>query len=209
MSLISRGHLSKAVNRMTSFGVASMEDSSTLEALKSKYPPRSEQIQSHVVKGQAVETLQNLRDAFLELQSGVAPGTGQLKPEYLKCLGEVWEEGNPHWNMLEAFALRYVNGVLPAWYFKCSLTVETVGLFKTAEQDPVAIRPVGMRNPFTKVIHKEVMKQNAEAIRNFLEPQQLGMSKAGGVKLVHCVRMKLEERPDFICIKLDFRNAFN
>ena len=53
------------------------------------------------------------------------------------------------------------------------------------------------------------MRQNTETIRNFLEPQQLGMSQAGGVKLVHCVRMKLEERPDLICVKLDFRNAFN
>ena len=35
------------------------------------------------------------------------------------------------------------------------------------------------------------------------------MSKAGGVKLVHSVRMMLEQRPDFICAKLDFANAFN
>ena len=35
------------------------------------------------------------------------------------------------------------------------------------------------------------------------------MSKAGGVKLVHAVRLRLEERPEFICAKLDFKNAFN
>ena len=43
----------------------------------------------------------------------------------------------------------------------------------------------------------------------FLEPEQLGMSVAGGAKLVHCVRMVLKENTDFICVKLDFRNAFN
>ena len=35
------------------------------------------------------------------------------------------------------------------------------------------------------------------------------MSVAGGAKLVHSVRMMMEERRDYICIKLDFRNAFN
>ena len=43
----------------------------------------------------------------------------------------------------------------------------------------------------------------------FLEPKQLGMSVAGGAKLVNSVRMMLEQNRDFICVKLDFRNAFN
>ena len=42
-----------------------------------------------------------------------------------------------------------------------------------------------------------------------MEPQQLRMSVAGGAKLVHSVRMKLEQRKDFICVKLDLTNAFN
>jgi hypothetical protein len=66
-----------------------------------------------------------------------------------------------------------------------------------------------MRNPFIKVMHKEVMTQNKDVISDYLEPQQLGMSVAGGAKLVHSVRMMLELHKDFICIKLDFRNAFN
>ena len=66
-----------------------MNDPVAVEALKLKYPPRGEQIQAQAVKGQAVETMQTLRDSFLDLQSGVAPGTGQLRPEYLKCNAEV------------------------------------------------------------------------------------------------------------------------
>ena len=89
------------------------------------------------------------------------------------------------------------------------MTVETVGMFKTAGQDPALVRPIGMRNPYIKSIHKEVMRQNKGVLTEFLEPEQLGMSVAGGAKLVHCTRMMLEENRDFICIKLDFRNAFN
>ena len=35
------------------------------------------------------------------------------------------------------------------------------------------------------------------------------MSVAGGAKLVHSVRMMLEQNPEFICVKLDFKKAFN
>ena len=89
------------------------------------------------------------------------------------------------------------------------MTVETVGMFKTAGQDPSLVRPIGMRNPYIKSIHKETVRQNKGELVEFLEPEQLGMSVAGGAKLVHSVRMMLEENRQFVCIKLDFRNAFN
>ena len=69
--------------------------------------------------------------------------------------------------------------------------------------------PIGMRNPFIKSMHKEVVRQNKGVLVDFLEPEQLGMSVAGAAKLVNSVRMVLEANRDFICIKLDFRNAFN
>ena len=46
-------------------------------------------------------------------------------------------------------------------------------------------------------------------LTGFLEPTQLGMSVAGAAKLVHSVRLMMEEKRDYIFIKLDFRNAFN
>jgi len=209
VSLISKGHISKACNRMISHGVASASDPTTIEALSAKYPPRSRELPLKVSKGQAVESMQTLKDSFLSLTSGTAPGTGQLRPEFLSSLAEVWEEGSSSWEMLQNFSLRYINGTLPPWFYKCAMTVETVGMYKTADQDPAIIRPIGMRNPFIKVMHKEVMTQNKDVISDYLEPQQLGMSIAGGAKLVHSVRMMLEMNKEFICIKLDFRNAFN
>ena len=157
-----------------------------------------------VLKGQAVDTMKTLRDSWLALKAGVAPGTGQLRPEFLVTLAEVWEEGCSSWDMIESFALRHVAGTLPAWYYRVCMTVETVGMYKTANQDPAIVRPIGMRNPFIKTIHKEVVRQNKGVLTEFLEPQQLGMSIAGGAKLVHCVRMMLEKNRNFLCIKLDF-----
>ena len=124
-------------------------------------------------------------------------------------LAEVWEEGTNVWEMVNNFAMRHIQGNFPPWYFKACMTVETVGLYKTANQDASQVRPVGMRNPWIKTMHKEVVKQNKKVFTDFLEPQQLGMSIAGGPKLVHCIRMVMEQNPTFICVKLDFKNAFN
>lgn len=209
VSLISKGYISKATNRIISHGVASLSDPRSKAALQSKYPVRGRDMPVQVTKGLAVFSMMPLREAFLTLKGGVAPGTGQLRPEFLVTLAEVWEEGTDVWEMVNNFAMRHIQGNFPPWYFKACMTVETVGLFKTANQDASQVRPVGMRNPWIKTMHKEVVKQNKEVLTEFLEPQQLGMSVAGGAKLVHCVRMVMELNPSFICVKLDFKNAFN
>ena len=100
-----------------------------------------------MTKGQAVDSM-SLRDPFLALKAGVAPGTGQLRPEFLLSLAEVWEVDSSSWDLLQNFSMRHENGTLPAWYYKCCMSVETVGMFKTAEQEPSVIRPIGMCNPF-------------------------------------------------------------
>ena len=209
LSLLSKGFISKATNRMTSHGVASIEDPKSKAALASKYPPRIKEMPPTVNRGQCVDTMRTIRDSWLALKGGVAPGTGQLRPEFLVTLAEVWEEGSSSWDMVNSFAMRHVKGEFPPWYYKVCMSVETVGMFKTAAQDPSLLRPIGMKNPNIKINHKEVIRQNKSVLTKFLEPTQLGMSVAGEAKLVHSVRMMMEENRDFTCIKLDFRNAFN
>ena len=179
-------------------------------ALKSKYPPRGRQIPHEIKKGMPVDSMKAIKYAFKNQKQGVSPGTGGLRPEFLVCLAEIWEdEAEDKWELVNFFCMQYVSGKMPPWFYKCVMTVETVGLYKTAEREPDKIRPIGMRNPWIKTIHKEVISQNRELFKSFLEPQQLGMSVAGAAKLVHCIRMTLENNLGFICVKLDFRNAFN
>ena len=209
VSLISKGYISKAQNRMTSHGVANLEDPKSKEALKKKYPSRSREIPESVAKGEAVVSMKNMRNIFLSLKGGVAAGSGGLRPEYLVTVAEHFEEDDPFWDFLEYFCLSYVNAKLPPWFYKSVMTVQTVGLYKTASMEADKVRPIGMRNPFIKSIHREVIRQNKSVIQEYLEPQQLGTSVAGAAKLVHSVRMMMEENPDFVLIKIDFRNAFN
>ena len=72
-----------------------------------------------------------------------------------------------------------------------------------------SIRPLGIRNPLLKALHREVINGSREELLGFLEPQQLGMSMGGAAKLIHSIRMLLEENPTFVCATNDCRNAFN
>ena len=60
-----------------------------------------------------------------------------------------------------------------------------------------------------RTLHSLVIRENRVALTTFLEPQQLCLSLSGGHKLVHSVRMMIEENPDFVVIKVDLRNAHN
>ena len=102
---------------------------------------------------------------------------------------------------LEEFGMRYLCHSLPPWFDKLWLSQQTLALFKTKERHNTEVRPIGMRNPLVKALHGEVFKQNRAEFTRFLEPQQLGMSVAGGHQLVHSIRMLLEENPTFIVLR--------
>ena len=109
--------------------------------------------------------------------------------------------------MLEDFSMRYLTGQLPPWWYKVWLSLTTAALFKNSDKD--AIRPVGIEPSLARSIHKVANKENKPVLTNFLEPQQLALSVAGGAKLVHGVRMMAEANPGFVVVKCDIKNAFN
>ena len=63
-------------------------------------------------------------------------------PEYLVALGERMEDREIE--LLETFALAYTAGSLHDWFYRLWLSLSTVPIYKTAEQQDV--RPVGIRH---------------------------------------------------------------
>ena len=205
MALLGKGQVSRAVSRIDSFGVASIADPGIQEQVKAKYPDRKVVLPATVTKDSPVENLKGLRESLLSLRKGVSPGTGGLRPEFLITLAEVMDP--TQMSLLEDFGMRYLSGDLPAWFYKVWLSVQSVPLFKDILQE--AIRPIGIRNPLLKTYHREAISSSKPELIEFLEPQQIGMSEGGAARLVHGVRMLLEENPNFICVKNDVKNAFN
>ena len=205
VALISSGQISRAMSRVTSHGVASMNDPAVLAQVAAKYPARGRPLPDKVPKGQPVEHLRGLRDSLKALLPGSAPGCGGMRPEFLKVIGEDMEEEDML--VLEEFGLAYLQGDLPKWFYPIWLTVQTVPIFKTSGR--CAVRPLGLRTPLLKVFHKQVVVQNITEVKEYLEPQQLGMSISGAQKLIFSVRSLLNSKRDFVCVKVDMRNAYN
>ena len=141
------------------------------------------------------------------MEPGVAAGFGCLRNEHLRCAAQNWEDNE--FAHLEEFSLKYLNGDLPPWVYKVLGSVSTVPLFKSAEQDPSMIRPVGIKSTFVRVLHKRVVTDNLAALCLYLEPQQLALAPGGAAKLAHTVLMTLEANLDFVCVALDMRNTHN
>ena len=114
-----------------------------------------------VTKDSPVESLKGLRDSLLALRKGVSPGTGGLRPEFLKALAEVMDP--TQMSLLEDFGMRYLRGDLPAWFYKVWLSVQSVPLFKDIQQE--AIRPIGIRNLLLKAFHREAVSANKHELK--------------------------------------------
>ena len=193
VGLINKGKISKALQCVTSCGVASIDDPAVLAMLQSKYPARGRPLTYRVTRGQCVNNLAGLRESLLELEPGISPGTRGMKAEHLTVLAQRMEEQDME--LLEKFGRKYLKGELPAWFYPVWLTVQTVPLFKTEQQN--TLRPGGVRNPLLKIWHGEVVLQNKLEIKSFLEPQQIASSQAGAGKLVMAVKSLIELKREF------------
>ena len=205
MNMIAHGQVGRAATRISSPGVAPANSPAVMATLQSKFVQRNRQLPREVTKGQAVDQLNWLRDALLDLEKGKAAGPGGMRPEFLVVLGEVLSEENV--GRLEQHSLRCLNGAYPPWFHCCLGVVTTVPLYKPGQRQNTSLRPLGISPSFVRCIERLSSRQNRQVLQSYLEPQQQAMSVAGSHRLVHMVRMALEANEEFVCIKLDIENA--
>ena len=205
IGLIEAGQLGKAMGRVTSHGLGDIRDQAVKDQLAQKFPPRQRPLPEIVSNIKPIDSFKNLRGSLLSLNPGTAAGSGGLRNEYLVALGEKMQDQEV--NLLEEFGLAYTACELPGWFYAVWQTLQTVAPYKDSEQE--AVRPLGLKNSLVKTFHKETMSQSKPEIREFLEPVQLGISVAGAALLTRSVSGVMHAFPDFICFRLDLKNAFN
>ena len=207
LSLISRGKVSMTRQRVTSNGLASMSDPGVRRTMQEKYPPRSFDLLDSVLAVNCMESIPCLKDSLLGLTPAVLAGFGGLRNKYLRFAAENWDDRELR--RLQNFRLQYLNGKLPPWFYCVTNSASTVALFKTPDQDPNALRPVGVKMSLIRCLHKEVIIANRAALGEYLEPHQLALAPAGGDKQVHTVRMMTELHPNLPCVAMHIGNAHN
>ena len=172
--MIASGHLGKAVGRISSNGVADVEDPNIMQQLNEKFPSKEHSLPSSVPKVSAIDSFTDLRETLLALEPSTSPGSGGCRPEFLTALGDAME--TEEIAILEEFGLAYLAGEMPAWFYQLWLSLSTVPLYK--DDDLIDVRPLGVRHPLIRVFHREVARQSKEEVREVLEPQQLEQSRA-------------------------------
>ena len=205
IGLIEAGQLGKAMNRVNSHGLGDPSDPIIKSQLTDKFPPRQRPLPEAVPKIKPIDNFRCLRTSLLSLSPGTSPGSGGLRNEYLTALGERMEDGEI--KLLEDMGLAYCSGELPAWFYGVWNSLQTVAPYKDSSQE--AVRPLGLKNSLTKLFNKEVMVQSKPELREFLEPVQVGLSVAGAALLTRSVSGVMHTYRDFICFRLDLKNAFN
>ena len=91
LSLLKHGQVGRAVRRICSHGIATMDDPQVQAALQAKYPRRGRDLPAAVTRTQCMDRL-DMKDSLLKLDPGVSPGFGGLRNEHLRCLAETWEQ---------------------------------------------------------------------------------------------------------------------
>ena len=174
------GSVSRAVDRITSKGIANMADPRVLGQMKAKHPPRTEVMQDTVIKDSPVSNLRGLKHDLLNLKNkkGSSPGAGGCRPEFLVALAETLQPEKME--LLEGFGMLYLRAELPPWFYKVFLMNLSLALNKDNEGN---VRPLGVKHRLARSFHRRVVVDNKAELIDYLEPQQLAMSPGGCTKL--------------------------
>lgn len=177
LRLISVGQISRAANRLGSFGLGDLNDEVTRAALQSKFPPRSRPLPLSIPRGVCVEGLGNiLKDSMLQIVRGTASGPGGGRGEYLIFLAQQW---NPEqFRRFENFSLKLMHGELPPWFNKVMRSISTVAAYKTIDMSPDQVRPIGVLHELCRFLDGISAAQNRSTVDEHLHPVQLGISNS-------------------------------
>ena len=117
ISLLAKNQISRAVSRINSFGAAPLDEPGMKDQVAVKYPARKKVIPSNISKESPIDNLEGLKENLLGLRKGSSPGTGALRPEFLKTLAGSLNPGQM--SLLEDFGMRHLRGELPSGGTRC------------------------------------------------------------------------------------------
>ena len=146
-----------------------MDSAVVKNSLRAKFPEYPERpLPDTATKGQLVDNLDGLRDLFLNLELGSAPGAGRMRPEYLITLGR--EIGREDMEKLLEHSLNTLNGTYPPWFHRAAGAFITVPLFKTTQKQDTVLRPLGLASSMVQVLERIQSSLNRPALQYYLEP---------------------------------------
>ena len=131
-----------------------------------------------------------------------SPGRDGWQFKHLKLLFE----SDHSTELLHKACNAFLSGTIPSSITTVLVGAKLIALWKNESE--VCLIVVG--SCIRRLVAKSVCLQMKEAVANYLAPHQYGVCTPGGSEMMtHLVQLCIQQRPDWVALKLDARNAFN
>ena len=198
--LASQGLPAKAVNRLTSLGLA--PDTPAIERLlRSKFPPPPPHQAVFVLPAAPPAnelTDENLLRSIRSFQRGAGPGPSGLRPDLLKQLLDLPTSVDTL-PIMVAFANLLANGeapldVAPTFAGACGYAFRKATKTGAPPGAPDDARPVCAGEAWRRAIGKALLRTEADRLAEHLAPHQMAVLVSGGAEVLpHVARMWRED----------------
>ena len=202
---------------MNSLGIADLSASVLLQ-LRRKHPERDRPV-PHDLPVQVPAVRVSLTETFRKLRRRAGTGPSGNRNEYLRVLTHSFDDAKADSVMqkYDAFASELASGDLPTWFYGAASIASLMPLVKKAvtQADVEAmrqpdVRPVAVGEVTLRSILTSVTASVAPAMADVLAPQQVAVGVSGGISImINGIRILLEQRGDFVLVKIDLKNAYN
>jgi len=164
----------------------------------------------HQYESEAKTTLPALNKFATLWVNGVLPGWYHLVMSTVKLVALIKPSATSSKPQLEQpDNLSWFNSVRHAQALDVAAGEAAEAAEHSAAEAPEA-RPLGMGDLLRRMIEKALVRDHADAYREFFYPQQVGVGVRGGAALiVTAVRELLRRNPSFVVVRLDLKNAYN
>mmetsp|Transcript_13670 Transcript_13670/g.54762 ORF Transcript_13670/g.54762 Transcript_13670/m.54762 type:complete len:372 (-) Transcript_13670:802-1917(-) len=154
---------------------------------------------------------ESLLAALGKLPYATAPGPSGLRAEHLHCLTLTTQPVLVR--LLRKLATTpesFPDVFLEAMRSNRLLAKDKRTPAAIAQGEPLRLRPLGIPEVLRKAVTQWTLRAVAQPLRDFLLPEQLGISVTRGCEhALHIVEAHLGARPDDVLLKVDPKNAFN
>ena len=212
LQLIAEGELSRAMRILHSLGMAELTPG-VLAQMQRKHPSREWPMPAACPVGRRVTV--EMTEVFRTLRRRAGTGPSGRRNEYLQALTVATEDRRARSVMplVDEFYSSIVSHEMPDWFYHAWGASRLTPLVKRAAAeeggDPDA-RPVEMGEVDRRACERALTQRLARVFEDALAPQQVAVGVSGGLSImVHGLRLLLEQRGDFVCVRIDFSNAYN
>ncbi|MEO1777037.1 MAG: hypothetical protein AAFS07_19020 [Pseudomonadota bacterium] len=216
LELIYAGELGKAVNLLTSKGIADPKCAEVIAQMAAKHPPRNCALDldlSHYPAPQPIGL--DLTETYRGLRPKAGVGPDGLRNEHLTPLAYSFEcpKAKRVMSFINAIESAYAEGRHPSWYYGFYAAAKLIPLVKKHAAAPGGTpdcRPIGMPSVRSRATGRCFAAAVKDEVAAHCYPQQVGVGVPGGAqKLVFGLRSTMETHPDFLFVQVDEHNAFN